>query len=413
MNVLWITNIGMPPICEAMGLPVPAIGGWMYSSLRRVKELGDIRFAVATTWHGNHAVEKSIDGVTYHMLPLKGHSNNVYNSSLEEEWRRIRDSFRPDVVHVHGSEFPLGLAYVRACGSAGVAVSIQGMLSVYARYYCAGITEKEVRVNMTLRDMLRGTILHDRREMARRGVYETDLLQSVNHIIGRTQWDCDNTRAVNPEAAYHFCNETLRESFYTGRWSPDSCRRHRIFVSQAIYPIKGLHKLLQAMPLILREYPDTQILVGGTDIVHRPWYRLTGYGRYLQRLIEANGLDGKVEFAGMLDEQRMKEAYLSANVFVCPSSIENSPNSVGEAQLLGVPTVAAYAGGMADMIPAPGCGEMYRFEETAMLAGAVCRAFGNSESFDNTEMRQTAALRHNPDMNARTLARIYNEIVMR
>ena len=51
-----------------------------------------------------------------------------------------------------------------------------------------------------------------------------------------------------------------------------------------------------------------------------------------------------------------------------PSSIENSPNSLGEAQLLGVPCIASDVGGVTDMIPNKECGIIYRFEEVELLA---------------------------------------------
>lgn len=34
MKILWITNIPLPPICESIGIAVPPVGGWMYSSLK-------------------------------------------------------------------------------------------------------------------------------------------------------------------------------------------------------------------------------------------------------------------------------------------------------------------------------------------------------------------------------------------
>lgn len=40
---------------------------------------------------------------------------------------------------------------------------------------------------------------------------------------------------------------------------------------------------------------------------------------------------------GPLNEEKMHEQYLKANVFVIPSVIENSPYSLSEAMMLGVP----------------------------------------------------------------------------
>ena len=131
----------------------------------------------------------------------------------------------------------------------------------------------------------------------------------------------------------------------------------------------------------------------------------TGYGKIVKRLIKKYHLKDKVTFLGLLTAVQMKEEYLRSNVFVCPSSIENSPNSLGEAQILGVPCVASYVGGIPDMMQ--GNEEnLYRFEEIEMLAEKVCRIFSNGEK--QVDMRRTAFARHNPDENAKQLYKIYN-----
>jgi len=46
----------------------------------------------------------------------------------------------------------------------------------------------------------------------------------------------------------------------------------------------------------------------------------------------------------------MVESLKTANVFVLPSILENSPNSLAEAQILGVPCVTTFAGGTIDYV---------------------------------------------------------------
>ena len=145
----------LPPVCEALELPVPSIGGWMYSSLKRLKKAGIGVIAVATVYSGKKLIEIQIDDVTYYLLPLNGKSAIKYNKHLEPLWFSIKESFKPDIVHIHGSEYPHGLAYVRSCGTGGVVVSIQGILSSYARYYSAGINYKNIKRYLTFRDFVK------------------------------------------------------------------------------------------------------------------------------------------------------------------------------------------------------------------------------------------------------------------
>ena len=165
------------------------------------------------------------------------------------------------------------------------------------------------------------------------------------------------------------------------------------------------------MPLILRYYPDTKVRIAGSDITKSATFNdlvhFTGYGLYIKRLIKKYHLQDKICFTGNLNAEEMKQEYLRSNVFVCPSSIENSPNSLGEAQILGVPCVASYVGGIPDMMRGNE-DNLYRFEEVEMLAEKVCRIF---EKRDNQQlMFRQASERHDRVRNAACLLEIYHNI---
>lgn len=406
MRILWITNILLPPASKAFKMPEQVVGGWMYSSLKRVKESYNGNIAVATIYSGKRLLEKEVDSIRYFLLPLKGKNATAYNKHLEEQWRIVADIVRPDVVHIHGTEYPHGLAYVKACGPQGVVVSLQGIISCIARYYTAGIDYKYIKSYLTFRDFIkRGNIYKEQASFAKRGEFETELIRSVNHIIGRTEWDKIHSLEINPDAKYHYSGETLRDSFYSHKWEYNKCQPHSIFVSQASYPLKGLHMLLKAMPLILRNYPDTKIHVAGEDPTKAPWWRINGYGIYLKRLIKELNLRDKVIFEGMVDENKMCQCYLKSNVFVCCSSIENSPNSLGEAQLLGVPYVASFVGGVPEIVNWNDK-ILYRFEEYEMLANKICQVFDSKDSFN----KDFDINRYNKNRNLNDLLKIYLEV---
>ena len=50
---------------------------------------------------------------------------------------------------------------------------------------------------------------------------------------------------------------------------------------------------------------------------------------------------------------------------------------MGEAQLLGVPVIASYVGGVPDMVTHGETGLLYRFEEVEMLAEGIRNLFMN------------------------------------
>lgn len=414
MKVLWITNTIFPDVCQELGLPSPVFGGWMYSAAEALmRSSGNIELGVASLYSGKVLKCLVINEVNYFLIP-RSQSYHQYDQKLESYWKKVEDQFQPDVVHIHGTEFPHGLAYVEACGNGNVVVSIQGLVSVIERYYYGGISEKDLQRNVTLRDWIRhDSILEQRSKMQRRGEYEIQLIKKVHHVIGRTSWDKAHIWAINDQAIYHTCNETLRNEFYAHSWQKDKCEKHQIFLSQSHYPLKGVQQMIKALPMILRHYPDTKVYVAGNNFMtSKKWWRINGFENYIRSLAKKLGVEDKILFTGVMTEKEMCDKYLKSNVFVCPSSIENSPNSVSEAQMLGVPCVASFVGGIPDLINHDDTGLLYRFEESEMLAEAVCRILEDVNLANRLSQngRQAAKKRHDQQKNATDLYNIYQKI---
>lgn len=417
MRILWIVNIVFPEVLKLLNNndSLKSTGGWLLGGAEVLSKIHDIELAVA-------CVSSEVDDlkilkgnkIQYYVIPL-GKGNIRKNPEYRKYWRRIYDNFNPDLVHIHGTEYSHGLAYVEECGTNHVVVSIQGLTSIYAQYYNSGLSLSDIWGFVTPRDIIRGNLLYAQRLFKQRGEYEKELLGKTQHIIGRTLWDKAHAWAINPTAHYHFCNETLRQEFYNGdKWSYHDCIKHSIFLSQAIYPIKGLHMVLKAMPIILKHYPDTSVRIAGFDVTRRNegikgLVKLSTYGRLIRSMIKRYHLTDKIEFVGNLDAGEMKKEYLKANVFVCPSSIENSPNSLGEAQILGVPVVASCVGGIPDLMKGDEK-HLYRFDDIEMLAYNICNIFANEDR--QVDMKDVARKRHDRDHNLNMTINIYREVLM-
>jgi hypothetical protein len=99
-----------------------------------------------------------------------------------------------------------------------------------------------------------------KKKFAKRGKFEIEALKIAKHVIGRTDWDLACTKQINDNLNYYFCNETLRDSFYKSSWDIESCEKQSIFLSQCGYPIKGFHKFLEALKIIVKK--DLNLLFG-------------------------------------------------------------------------------------------------------------------------------------------------------
>ncbi|HJA93839.1 MAG TPA: glycosyltransferase family 4 protein [Candidatus Eisenbergiella merdipullorum] len=439
MRILWLLNICPPAVGKAFGLSCSVREGWITGALNRFlsdsgetdasMELG-ICFPVKTV-----PEEESLSGVrrlhalaeeekgTGREVSLYGFMEDLnrpelYDKRLEKRFAEILADFQPDLVHIFGTEFPHALAMTHAFQSPErTLVGIQGLMGECAKNYMADLP-RSVQRSVTLRDFLRKDSLRQQQEKFYvRAEREREVLLSCAHVTGRTRFDREGTLACNPALIYHKMNETMRSCFYEGSWSRDACRSFEIFASQGDYPLKGFHYLLQAMQEILQEFPQAHISVAGISITGygtlKEKLKISGYGKYLRKLMKENGLEGKVSVLGNLSDVQMKSAYLNSHVFVCPSALENSPNSLGEAMLLGVPCVASRTGGIPD-IAEDGESALF-FERGNVHELALCiRRIFRDDALAQT-LSQEARIRgrqnHDGDANYRRLLEIYREIL--
>lgn len=433
MRVLWICNIMLPVVAEYIGIEASNKEGWltglsttilMHQKENKI-ELGVCFPAVGDLAEFGQVLQISGADAKIHAFGFYENVQKaeVYEERTEKRLKEIMDIFKPDLVHCFGTEFPHTLAAVKAFDKRErTLIGIQGLCSMCAKYYRADLPDN-VWKKRTFRDRVKQDDLRRQREKyVQRSIYEIEAVQRAGHITGRTGWDKKYTGEWNPNAKYHFMNETLRSNFYTGCWEEDSCRRYSVFLSQGDYPLKGLHYMLQAMPEILKEYPEAEVYVAGNSIIKtalekglhgiKGKLKLESYGKYILQLLKETGTIDKVHFLGRLDAQQMKEQYLKSHVFVCPSSIENSPNSVGEAMLLGVPAVCADVGGIPDIFEDGVDGLLYPAGDVKKLAEAVKTMFAGRERVESYRRAERIHARntHDAQRNYKRLMEIYVEI---
>lgn len=408
MKILLVTNAMFPKLNEKLGIKQKISHGWAFAAAKELVKLKEVELAVSIIYNSDRVEEYNIDGVKYFTAPF-GKSVMKYDSILEDSFKEIERRFKPEVVHIYGSEYPFTLAYLNACGSENVVISLQGIPTICSRYYLYGIGffDRVKNPMLFLQNYL----------FKRRNIYEVEALKKCKYFEGRSDWDHSITWSFNPQSHYFFCSRTLRSAFYEERWEIEKIERHTIFISQAGYPIKGLHQVIKALPYICKQYKDTKVYVAGDSPYSssgiKNYIKSLGYGKYISSLIKKMKVDNRIVFIGRLDEYEMCEYYKRAHVFVCPSTIENVPNSVAEAQMVGTPCIASYVGGNNSLIKEGENGILYRFEEYEMLAKYICDIFAE----DNLALKlsknghETAAKRHDRNNNVSNLMNIYYSIV--
>jgi len=392
--VLWFTNIPLPEAAAACGREILGSGHWMTTLARLLSRDADIQLCVATAYPGIASYSGNIAGTEYRVVgqprrrsPLQAHPDDL------SACRNIVLDFMPDVVHVHGSERFFGLLRARRMIHTPTLLSIQGILTGFIPHMPGVMGPlRALQVGMGSDLILRRSWLEQQMRYAAASNREIEMIRGVDAVMGRTEWDHAQVLAMDRNIRYFHGDEAIRDEFWKAAWSVERCDRYTIVFTNGGEPRRGLEVLLRAASILRDRYPQLQVILAGANIF------AGAYGRLLRKLIRELNLMGCVEAAGFLKADAMAELLQRAHAFVMPSQIENSPNSLCEAMLVGVPCVTAYSGGIPSLISHYESGLMYPPREHTMLAKQVADIFSSDELAVrlSEQARQTARVRHNP-----------------
>lgn len=376
MKVLWICNMPMPGACEAFHLRVGHGGGWLYAEAKMLVSRGIDLFCCFADRHCD-TLQKAFDGeLTHYRVPRRKMSLFAYDPSMDFYFDKIVQETQPDLVHIHGTENATALSLMMSHPELTYIVSIQGILTNIKQHECCGIPFWGKRsINPFALVQGKGAALLQFRH--RKGSKnEIRILERADYILGRTMFDEFFSGHVNNTAKYVRAHEHLRDGFYINKWSLNTCRKHSILVCSTM-PLKGLHFAIEALSLVAEKYPDVQLRIIGKTRKNR--LNITGYDLYIDALIKKYNLDEHIVFLGSINENSVINEMKEAHVFALTSTIENSPNMLGEAMMIGTPCVATFVGGVPDMIDHLKDGILYQHDAPYMLAGWIERIFADSD----------------------------------
>ena len=418
MKILWLTNVKLPIVYKLLGKKnKTVVGGWLDQISEKVIQHHQLIVCYPTD--SNNKEMGIIDNLVYYGICFE--SKKLRKGTLDENkyvplLMNILQKENPDIIHIHGTEFQYSYFMTKAAKKINmgerVVISIQGLVGFYAKHYLFDLP-KYVVYGKTIKEiLLRESVYSGFRSYDLRGKAEVKAIQDARYIIGRTNWDKGCVNLINPSAEYLFCNETLRTIFYKDQWNYENCIPYSIFISQASYPIKGFHILIKALVAVKTRYPDVKVRVAGVDLTKDNWLKGSSYALYIKKLLKQNDLERNIIFLGPQTADQMKQEMLNANVFVSPSTIENSPNSLGEAMILGVPCISSDVGGVSNLLLHNEEGYIFPLDEMYMLSYYIMDLFANSSkaSIMGKRARAHALKTHDADLNFKTLIEIYEKI---
>lgn len=388
MKVLWLSSANT--LFNEKGDRSYNGKGWIASLQDAVRQYApDIRLAVAfLSAEDSGAIIQ--DGVTYYKIRKRtpaGLRKLIRNwkggeaENYDDRIREITGDFRPDLVQVFGCETKLASAVI-SIRDIPVLVHIQGILNeCIPCFFPPGWGPEDMVIPSTLinEKILRNGYIHLYEDYMLRAAKEKEYLSAMHYAAGRTWWDKEAVGRFS-SASYFHVDEVLRPAFY--RYAGAACKDggtmtgisnrpaagtgNAVRISSTISPVpyKGLDIILRTAAQLRaggrRIRWDVAGITPGSDIV-RIFEEKTGIRA------EENG----IRFRGVLDEVQLVKMLLDSDVYVHPSYIDNSPNSVCEAQLLGIPVAATAAGGTSSLIQDGVTGKIVGTGDSSAMAEAI------------------------------------------
>ena len=385
MNSLWIVNKCCGALHEHIYNKKSTGGLWLDVALSEAKQNTDDHIAVVHIEKINKVRIFRDGNITYYTIPGEPNANYNYKSvNTQNHWREIIASEKPENIVLWGTEFPYGLAVMKVVSNIPIYIYIQGILDSIAKYYTAGLTEKELRKSLTFRDIIKGdSIQKVQKDFAKRAKYEAEMICGSKHVIIENQWSFAYLKKICPDVIAHIQYLQVSDIFYQTSWTQQSYISHTVMCPAAYYPIKGLHVLLNAIWIVKQKYPDVKLIIPGlklnTGASLRERLRRKGYDKLISRQIVRLGLKENIIYTGFLTATEMAEQMSKVQCFIVSSAIENHSSTLKEAMAVGVPSIAAFVGGIPEYAQNGKNVLLYRYEDYEVAAQHIISIFEDIE----------------------------------
>lgn len=412
MKVLWFSNT--PANADAfLHRELKATGGWLKSLDKELQN--DVNLYVAFFSSDNKPFKYK--NTTYYPIKIKISFfykvlRKFFNFRRKEyelnEYLKIIYDIQPDIIHLHGTELTFGEIIGQT--TIPIVVSIQGNITVYRHKYFSGIEERYLRNIFTKKNIIRLFFFGNELQFTYKLFNiqcknEQRYLAKCTNIIGRTDWDRRISCIIAPNRKYFHCDEILRDSFYLNQWIKTENKNLIIHTTTDNSVYKGFETLCSALNLLNTSGYNIEWRIAGlnsNDLIVSLVKHKLGNKYPTKGLI----------FLGSLTEDQLVRKMLEADIYIMPSHIENSPNSLCEAMILGMPCIATFTGGTGALLLDKEEGILIQDGDPWVMAGAIVEL--SLDSFKaallGQNARKRALLRHNKEKIVKELVLIYNKI---
>lgn len=410
MKVLWF-EVTEPSKYKDNGL---VIGGWQDSLENIVRECSDIELSIAFETNDACAQKKNIDGVTYIPIckekkfidKIKEKINwNLRIQNLKQTMKKIVDEVNPDLIQVFGTEWPYGL--VADMTNKPVVIHIMGALVQYSNaLYAPGFSSNDLVRSVPFFNFWKKIKFARSQKLFSKQVdCEKEVWKIVKYYMGRTRWDKNLSKIMHPNSIYFHVEEALRsEIMLEGQiWNVPQNSKIRLISTGCSSFWKGPDMMLRTAKILKNCEFDFEWIVAGnmsSDIKD-----------CVEKKIGSTFEENNIKLIGFTKPSDLRKILCQSTLYIHTAYVENSPNSICEAQILGVPVVSTNVGGISTLLGEDGI--MVPANDPWQMAYAIIelvRDKAKMEQFSKSG-REKALRRHNTENIKNQLLCCYSSIL--
>jgi glycosyltransferase involved in cell wall biosynthesis len=413
MRVLWLSNIQTVTSIKGIGC------SWIGSLEAELSNKSDIRLGISFSSNQPDTSEFYIGNTCYFPIgkaPVKSKFRRIYARyahKIESEdniliYLDIIKKFKPDLIHIFGSESDYGLIISKT--AIPCIIHIQGNLTVINYKWFSGFSFLDVLKYSKKSLLIKGHgLFHDHLYFKKAVKREAKICQECNFFLGRTDWDRRVISVLSPNSEYFHCDEIMRSGFYLKIWNPHPQQKdYTIFSTFKDSIYKGIETVFESKRVLKLSFPELNIIwkVAGIKETDEVSY-------FVERKFKNTFKNFNIQLLGQLQEDELIDELLKADLFVHASHIENSPNSVCEAMLLGMPVISTYAGGTPSILADKIEGLLVQDGDPYALAGAIIELMKDSELAKKLgeNARSKSLVRNNPGKIVNDVLSIYRSVL--
>ncbi len=389
------------------------IGGWQDSLEIQIRKRTDIELFVAFSSKYEHTPIVK-DRVTYIPIPTNlsfvEHIKSLFTCSVEEkklvpQALSVIKKINPDVIHVFGVEWCWGL--VAAYVNIPVVIHIMGsMIPYYNAIYPPNYNSFTVLKYLFPQIRPLFHFFSDYYYQRSRVKNEKRIWKTVNNYMGRTKWDFALSKILAPNSNYFHVNEALRESFLSPdiQWTPPQSKIRLVSTGCSSF-WKGPDMFLKTAKL-LKEY--------GLDF---EWNIAGNINKSIKKVVEKKekcSLEScNIKILGFISPIELVKLLSSSTLYIHTAYIENSPNSICEAQCVGIPVISTNVGGISTLVSDNVDGLLVPANDPWQLAYSIIELVSNMDKMKefSNKARIKALERHNPYLIEKELLSCYSQLI--